>query len=231
MTSLANVVSLAALSPEIRPRERLATRGANELADAELLAILFGTGTRGASAVDVAGTLLHGLGGVVGLLSASCEELAAFPGIGLARATAIHAALELGRRAVAGRPARGRRLAGASEVWTLFHGRLSPLPVEEFWALALDVRHRVQSEHCLARGSLTGVEIHPRDVFRPLIRQAAAAVIFCHNHPSGDPEPSRADVELTARLREVGDLVGIPVLDHVVIGWEGYASLAERNWR
>jgi len=143
----------------------------------------------------------------------------------------VQAALELGRRAVASRPVRGQRLAGASEVWTYFRHRLSPLSVEEFWALGLDVRHRVQSESCLARGSLTGVEIHPRDVFRPLIRQATAAVIFCHNHPSGDPAPSRADLELTARLREVGDLCGIPVLDHVIVGWEGYASLAERNWR
>jgi len=109
--------------------------------------------------------------------------------------------------------------------------RLATSAVEEFWALALDVRHRIQSERCLARGSLTGVEVHPRDVFRPLIRSAAAAVIFCHNHPSGDPTPSRQDLELTARLREVGDLCGISVLDHIVVGWEGFSSLAERNWR
>jgi DNA repair protein RadC len=108
---------------------------------------------------------------------------------------------------------------------------LESRPVEEFWAIALDVRHRVIFDELLARGSLSGVEIHPRDVFRPLIRAGAAAVIFCHNHPSGDPAPSRADIELTQRLREVGDLCGIPVLDHVVVGSEGFASLAERNWR
>jgi DNA repair protein RadC len=156
---------------------------------------------------------------------------AGYVGIGAVRATLVLAALELGRRATAGRPIRGQRLAGASEVWTYFRGRLAPLSVEEFWAIGLDVRHRVQSETCLARGSLTGVEIHPRDVFRPLIRQGIAAVIFCHNHPSGDPAPSRADIELTSRLRDVGELVGIPVLDHVVVGWEGFVSLAERNWR
>jgi DNA repair protein RadC len=222
---------LADMNPDARPRERLAARGAAELRDTELVAILLGAGTRGASALDVAATLLRSAGGVAGLMSATCDELAVHAGVGPARATAIKAALELGRRATAARPLRGRRLAGASEVWTHFRARLAPLPVEEFWALGLDVRHRVQREHCLARGSLTGVEIHPRDVFRPLIRDATAAVIFCHNHPSGDPEPSRADLELTVRLREVGDLVGIPVLDHVVIGWEGYASLAERNWK
>lgn len=222
---------MAALEPEARPRERLAARGAEHLTDSELLAIMLGTGTRGASALDVARAVLRGVGGVPGLMAATRSELSAFPGIGPVRATVLMAAVELGRRALAGRLPRGQRVAGATEVWTYFRSRLAPLSVEEFWALGLDVRHRVQSEHCLARGSLTGVEIHPRDVFRPLIRQATAAVIFCHNHPSGDPSPSRADVELTARLREVGDLCGIPVLDHVIVGWEGYASLAERNWR
>ena len=225
------MTSIAALEPGARPRERLVARGAEQLTDGELLALVLGAGTRGASALDVAAAVLRGSGGVGGLLRATSSELAAFAGIGPVRATQVLAALELGRRAVAGRPERGQRVAGASEVWTYFRSRLAPLSVEEFWALGLDVRHRVQSEHCLARGSLTGVEIHPRDVFRPLIRQATAAVIFCHNHPSGDPAPSRADIELTARLRAVGDLCGIPVLDNVVVGWEGYASLAERNWR
>ena len=225
------MTTIAAMEPDTRPRERLTALGAGQLTDGELLAILFGTGTRGASAIDLAVTLLRGVGGLGGLLGATPHELAGFGGIGPARASLVAAALELGRRAFAGRPVRGQRLAGASEVWTYFRTRLAPLSVEEFWALSLDVRHRVQSEHCLARGSLTGVEIHPRDVFRPLIRQATAAVIFCHNHPSGDPAPSRADIELTARLREVGDLCGIPVLDHVVVGWDGYTSLAERNWR
>jgi DNA repair protein RadC len=225
------MTTIAAMEPDARPRERLTALGAGQLTDGELLAILFGTGTRGASAIELAVTLLRGVGGLGGLLEATPHELAGFGGIGPARASLVAAALELGRRANTCRPVRGQRLAGASEVWTYFRTRLAPLSVEEFWALSLDVRHRVQSEHCLARGSLTGVEIHPRDVFRPLIRQGTAAVIFCHNHPSGDPAPSRADIELTARLREVGDLCGIPVLDHVVVGWEGYASLAERNWR
>jgi DNA repair protein RadC len=222
---------MSALEPDARPRERLVARGAEQLTDGELLAIVLGAGTRGSSALEVAAAVLRGVGGLAGLARAAPNELEAFAGIGPVRVTLVLAALELGRRAVAGRPLRGQRLAGASEVWTFFRSRLAPLSVEEFWALGLDVRHRIQSEHCLARGSLTGVEIHPRDVFRPLIRQATAAVIFCHNHPSGDPAPSRADVELTARLREVGDLCGIPVLDHIIVGWEGYTSLAERNWR
>ena len=140
------------------------------------------------------------------------------------RATLVLAALELGRRAAAGRPIRGQRLAGASEVWTYFRGRLAPLSVEEFWAIGLDVRHRVQSETCLARGSLTGVEIHPRDVFRPLIRQGTAAVIFCHNHPSGDPAPSRADIELTAACARSAISSASPC--SITSSWDGKASSA-----
>jgi DNA repair protein RadC len=109
--------------------------------------------------------------------------------------------------------------------------RLAGLPAEEFWAIGLDARHRVVFDEMLARGSLTGVEIHPRDVFRRLIRSGVAAVIFTHNHPSGDPAPSRADLELTTRLREVGEVCGIPVLDHVVVGTDGFESLASRGWR
>jgi DNA repair protein RadC len=222
---------LASTLPEARPRERLAAVGAEHLADAELLAIVLGTGTRRLPVTEVAEGLLRAAGGLAGLSLAAELELRDQAGVGPVRAAVVLAALELGRRAAAARPARGQRLAGASDVWTYFRARLAPLRVEEFWAVALDVRHRVQGELCVARGSLTGVEVHPRDVFRPLIRAAAAAVIFCHNHPSGDPTPSRQDIELTGRLREVGELCGIPVVDHVVVGWEGYASLAERNWR
>jgi DNA repair protein RadC len=222
---------LATVPAEGRPRERLAAVGAEHLTDAELLAIVLGAGTRRAPVTVVAERLLRAAGGLAGLALAAELELRAHAGVGPVRAAVVLAALELGRRAAAARPARGQRLAGASDVWTYFRTRLAPLRIEEFWAVALDVRHRVQGELCVARGSLTGVEVHPRDVFRPLIRVAAAAVIFCHNHPSGDPTPSRQDVELTARLRDVGDLCGIPVVDHVVVGWEGYASLAERNWR
>jgi DNA repair protein RadC len=113
---------------------------------------------------------------------------------------------------------------------------LNPLPSlghvghEEFWTVALDARHRVVSERCLARGSLTGVEVHPREVFRPLLREAAAAVLLVHNHPSGDPTPSRQDIELTTRLRQTGDLCGVSVLDHLVVASEGYVSLADRGW-
>jgi DNA repair protein RadC len=174
--------------------------------------------------------LLSSTGNLPGLLGATHAELVA-AGLTPRKATRFRSAIELAQLGIGQRPIRGHRLAGASEVWVHMRALLQSRPVEEFWAIALDVRHRVVFDELLARGSLSGVEIHPRDVFRPLIRAGAAAVIFCHNHPSGDPSPSRADIELTHRLREVGDLCGIPVLDHVVVGSEGFASLAERNWR
>jgi DNA repair protein RadC len=224
------MTSLLSWIPDDRPRERLAARGADVLTDAELLGILLGSGRPGENVVELAARLLAHLGGVRELLDASADELCALPGIGPARAALLRAARELGRRAVGARPRRGRRLGTASEVWTHYRARLSALSVEEFWVLGVDARHRLQLESCVARGSLTGVEVHPREVFRPLIRAAAAAALFCHNHPSGDPTPSLQDIELTARLREVGELCGIAVLDHVIVAAEGFTSLADRGW-
>jgi DNA repair protein RadC len=222
--------ALLALASEDRPRERLRARGPAALSDAELLALLLGSGRQGQNALEIAQVLLGHLQDLRGLSEASEAELCRQQGVGPARAAVIQAALELGRRVTGLRPARGRHLGNAADVWTHYRARLASSPVEEFWMLALDVRHRVLFESCVARGSLTGVDVHPRDVFRTLIRAAAAAVIFCHNHPSGDPSPSRQDMELTARLRQVGELCGIGVLDHVVVASGGFVSLADRGW-
>jgi DNA repair protein RadC len=222
--------ALLALAPEDRPRERLLSRGPSSLSDAELLAILLGSGRQGQNVVEIAHDLLARAGDLRGLSESSEAELCALAGVGPARAAVIQAAIELGRRVTGSRPERGRFLGHAADVWTHYRARLGASPVEEFWMLALDVRHRVLLETCVARGSLTGVEVHPRDVFRILIRGAAASVIFCHNHPSGDPTPSRQDLELTTRLRQVGELCGITVLDHVVVASDGFVSLASRGW-
>jgi DNA repair protein RadC len=192
--------------------------------EVELLAEVLGCGTRRASAV------LAAAGGLRGLAYAREVDLCTI-GIRPERARLIRSAIELGRRTVGDAPQVRKRIGCASDVWQHLQARLSGLPVEEFWVLALDVRHRVLFDECGARGSLTGVEVHPRDVFRSLIRAGAAAAIFCHNHPSGDPSPSQQDLDLTFRLRDVGQLCGIAVLDHVVVAANGYVSLAERGWR
>ena len=173
---------------------------------------------------------LQSLGGIEAMAFASEAELRAVS-IPAGRAKLIHSAFELARMSMGARPRIGQRLRDSADVAAHLRARLCGLAVEEFWAIAVDVRHRVILDTMLARGNLTGVEVHPRDVFRALIKVGAAAVIFCHNHPSGDPEASRGDVELTARLRQVGDLCGIAVLDHVIVGAEGVVSLCERGWR
>lgn len=180
--------------------------------------------------VCTAQRLLRRLGGIQALCAAQEPELVA-AGIHATKARRLRLSITLARASIGSRPIRGQRLGGAADVWEHMRARLADRPTEEFWTIAVDVRHRVLVDEVLARGSLTGVEIHPRDVFRGLIKAGAAAVIFCHNHPSGDPTPSRADIELTVRLREVGDICGIVVLDHVIVAAEGYVSLAERNWR
>jgi len=221
---------LLSIAIEDRPRERLLAHGSFTLSDADLLAILLGSGRQGQNALELAQALLAKTGDLAGLRAASDLEIRGLPGLGPARTAIIQAAFELGRRAAGTRPIRGRQLGNATDVWTYYRARLATAQVEEFWIVALDVRHRVLFESCGARGSLTGVEVHPRDVFRMLIRQAAASVLFCHNHPSGDPTPSRQDLDLTKRLKNVGELCGINVIDHVIVAADGFVSLAERGY-
>ena len=220
---------LSARAHAERPRERLLLHGSSSLSDVDLLAVLLGSGRPGMDVLEFSRELLDRVGDLRGLGEAAEAELRGFPGIGPARAATIQAAFELGRRLAGSRPVRGQSLGNAAEVWTHYRARLAQSPVEEFWSLALDARNRFLFETCVARGSLTGVEVHPRDVFRALIRGGAASVVFCHNHPSGDSTPSQQDLELTARLRRVAELCGINLLDHVIVATDGYVSLASRG--
>jgi DNA repair protein RadC len=205
---------------------------AGQLSDAALLALVLGAGATHETAHAQARAVLAHFGDLTELGRAEPSELLSVPGLKAPRRAGplLAACLELGRRSAGRRPLPGQRLAAASEVYAHYRARFASASAEEFWVLGLDVRHRLIFETCIARGSLTGVEVHPREVYRPLIRGAAAAALFCHNHPSGDPTPSRQDLELTARLKDVGALCGITVLDHVVVAAEGYVSLAERGW-
>lgn len=208
-----------------RPRERLAALGAEALSDHELLALLLGGGR-----ADVAAhALLRRFGSLHGLDRAGLAELRAVPGLGLARAAALKAALTLGRRAVTRERTRGPRIRSAEDV----HARLSPVlrhhDREVFAVVLLDTRHRILSEVRVAEGGLTACAIHPREVFEPAIREGAAAIIFVHNHPSGDPTPSQEDLALTTRLCITADALGVRALDHVIIGDGGYVSLADRG--
>lgn len=210
-----------------RPRERLLSYGGDRVSTEELLAMVLGAGTQGRPALEVARQALTCVGGIAALARASPRELMTIPGIGAARASRVASAFHLGRRAMEPE-LYDRSVRSPDEVFQRLRCRMDGLSQEIFVVLALDVRNAVIDEIEVARGCLTGVEVHPREVFRPLIRMAAAAAVVAHNHPSGDPTPSPEDVFLTRRLREVGDIVGIPVLDHVVVGRGSYVSLAER---
>lgn len=212
-----------------RPRERLAAWGGDRLSSEELLAIVLGSGGPGRPVLAIARELLARAGGLMALARASPRELARVPGVGTAQAGRVAAAFHLGRRAVETAAASARAVMGPEDIHARLAPRMSGLAQEIFVVLALDVRNVVQGEIEVARGCLTGVDVHPREVFRPLVRRAAAAAVVAHNHPSGDPTPSDADVALTHRLRKAGELIGIPILDHIVIGRGAFVSMAERG--
>ncbi|HEY5920409.1 MAG TPA: DNA repair protein RadC [Kofleriaceae bacterium] len=209
-----------------RPRERLWTRGVTMIGDEELLSIVLGTGVRDHPALAVAGDLVKAAGGVAALSRASPRELSLVTGVGAARAARIAAAFELGRRAVASEHRR-TTLAEPDDVFRIISPCVAGLAQEVFFVLGVDIRNGLLDVVEIGRGSVHAVEVHPREVFRPLVRMAAAAGILVHNHPTGDPTPSIQDVELTRRLRAVGDVIGIPIIDHVVIGDGRFRSIAE----
>jgi DNA repair protein RadC len=216
-------------APE-RPRERLHADGAGALATRELLAILIGSGREGSSAVDVAGELLRmSDGSLRRLASAAPVELGRIGGVGPAVAARVSAALELGRRMAREGPLERTRISGPADVFERCAPALRDLPQEEFRVLLLNTQHAVVRELVITRGTLDSSVVHAREVFRAAVIECAAAVILVHNHPSGDPTPSPDDVQVTTQLAAAGRLLGIPVLDHVVIGDGRYASFVESN--
>jgi len=213
--------------PEDRPRERLARHGASALSNLELLALLVGSGSAEASAIDVAERLLGA--GVRGLAGRSLLELESERGVGRAKATRILAALELGARLASEPRLPAPTLRTPAESARYLLPRYGARAVETFGLLALDVRHRLKREAVISVGCLTSSLVHPREVFQEAVVARAAALILFHNHPSGDPEPSAEDVSLTRRLASAGSLMGIEVLDHIVLGAGRFVSLKERG--
>ena len=213
-----------------RPREKMLAQGAGVLSDAELLALFIGCGARGRSAVDLGREVLAAAGGLRALLDRGAPELARLPGLGPARACTLVAAMELGTRHLGQQLQRGEALADPAQAGAYFSRKLRALPQEVFACLFLDTRHRVIAYEELFRGTLDGSEVHPREVARRALQHNAAALIFGHNHPSGNPEPSAADRAVTARLKQALALVEVRVLDHFVVGDGAATSMAQRGW-
>ncbi len=218
---------LASVSEAERPRERLWSLGPAALTTAELLAILIGTGTEGRGVLDVAGRLLErGDGSLRRLVQRPRAELLRAEGIGPAKAARLLAAFELGSRLAREDRPPVHRVREPEDVVRLFGGRLRDLQVEEFHLLALDSQSQVLREVLVTRGLLNSSLVHPREVFRAAIAEAAAGIIVVHNHPSGDPTPSAEDRAVTQQLAAAGRLLDLPLYDHVIIAGDRFVSFA-----
>lgn len=214
--------------PTDRPRERLLGLGPNALTGAELLAILIGTGTSRGDALDVGRAVLALAGGSLrGLARRPVGELSAVSGMGVAKAARVAAALELGRRLTAEESEERPLVRAPADIHRWCGPALSDLVVEEFHVLTLDAQNRITRDVLVTRGTLTSSLVHPREVFRLAIAEAAAGVIVVHNHPSGNPLPSADDKSITRQLVEAGRLLDLPVYDHVIVGGKAYFSFAE----
>lgn len=217
------------LPEELLPRERLYQLGPEMLSNKEVLAILLRTGLKGENVLDFAERLLTEAGGLAGLARMSVHELTQLHGLGEAKAAELKAALELGRRSVSADPMTRPVINSPQDIAHLVMEEMRYLDREHFRIVSLSTKNHVLGISSISVGSLNSSLVHPRECFKEAIRRNSNAIILLHNHPSGDPTPSREDLEVTRRLADGGQILGIEVLDHVIIGDNRYISLKERG--
>jgi DNA repair protein RadC len=225
-------VCIKDMPESMRPREKLMLRGESTLSEAELLAIVLGGGTRNINAVDLATLLLSEYKNLRQLKEASLEELMEVKGIGPAKAVSIKAALELGRRAAIDAPTKMHIKSPEDAINAATGANMEEMRYfdrEHFRVMYLDRKGGLLVMEDVSVGGLHSSIVHPREVFKTAVKKSAASMILIHNHPSGDPTPSREDIDITNRLIEAGKLMGIEVLDHVIIGDNTYCSLKARG--
>ena len=216
------------LPKEERPRERLVKFGEQALSAQELLQLILGRGVAGESVAVTAQKLLAQFGSLQKLAEASIEELSSIKGIGLAKAAQIKATFEISRRLSTQTPSyKSKELTDPEKVYRLIKSKLKDYHKEHFYIIVLNSRGHSIAE--VSVGSLNASVVHPREVFAEAIRNKAASVIFAHNHPSGDPEPSEDDLEITKRLVESGKILGIEVLDHIIVAKDGFFSFKNKG--
>ncbi|QGQ95391.1 JAB domain-containing protein [Paenibacillus psychroresistens] len=213
-----------------RPRERMQLFGAQALSNAELLAILLRTGTFAESAVHLAQKVLIEAGSLRNLVDMSKDQLMMIKGIGPAKALQVQASIELGRRLARTSMSDTITIRSPQDVSTYLMEDLRYLQKEHFVCLFLNTKNHVIGQETLSMGSLNASIVHPREVFRAAIKRSSASIICVHNHPSGDPTPSPEDIQMTARLVEAGQIIGIEVLDHIILGDQNFVSLKEKGF-
>jgi DNA repair protein RadC len=211
------------------PRERARDAGLDVLSDAELLAIVISTGTRGRSATTLAEDLLEHFGGLDGLARAGVGSLTEADGMGMVKALRIAASLDIGRRLGARRSLERNRVGSSDDVAAFGQSILGGIEHEEMWLLALDGQNGVRAARRVAQGGLHGCSVTARDILRLAIREAASAFVLLHNHPSLDPTPSQADLRMTRAVVEAGDVVGVPLVDHVIVSGSKHTSFLDEG--
>ena len=214
---------------EERPREKLMAHGASGLSDAELLAILIRTGAGNITAVDVAKRLLIDYQSLDRLASRSIQDLRQFKGLGNAKSITLIAAFELGRRSASLQRPEKKQISSPEDIVRYYQPLMRDLKQEQFRIILLDSANHRLADQVITTGILNSSLVHPREVFRRAIAEPAASIILLHNHPSGNPEPSAEDIQITRQLVEASKIIGIPVHDHIIIALDSFTSFAERG--
>lgn len=228
MKAYGRKLSIKSWAEEDRPREKLITQGRRSLTDAELLAILIRSGSTTDSAVELCKQILHTCDNDLNKLSRiSVRELSSLKGMGQAKAMSIIAALELGRRRRDVPPSESTQVTTSIEVYEAINAKFKDLNHEEFWIVLLNRANRIKSLHLISKGGQAGTIADPKIIFNIALENHAASIILAHNHPSGNLAPSRADIELTKKLRAGGQFLDLPVLDHLIITDHGFMSFAD----
>ena len=221
---------IKAWAEEDRPREKLLLKGKHSLTDAELIAILIGTGNSGETAVDLARKILSGNSNDLNLLGKmNVQELQKYKGIGQAKAVTIVAAMELGRRRKESKEVKMEKLTNSLEAVNIMQPLLGDLMHEEFWIIFLNRANGIIGKQQISKGGMSGTVADPRMIFKAALDQKAASIILCHNHPSGNNQPSTADVQLTKNISEGGKVLEITVLDHIIVTQHGFYSFADEG--
>lgn len=218
-------LTIKELPPDERPREKLRLRGAGALTNAELLAIILNTGVRGATVIDVANRLLKEHDGLLGLVRTDFEDLCRAHGLGEAKAAKLKAMLELARRISATQPEERPQIRTPEDIYALVGAEMAALDQEQLRVLLLDTKNRLIRAVTVYQGSVNSAQVRVAEVFKDAVKFNAPGIVVVHNHPSGDPTPSSADITLTAELSRAGQILGIDVIDHLVVGQSRFRSL------
>lgn len=212
-----------------RPQEKLISFGAERLTDAELLAIVLRTGIKGENVITLSQRIICELGGLDGILNASLEDIKKIKGIKNSKGTRILAIVEIARRLKSLRNLEKKKVAKAEDLVDFLYPEMSSLNQEVLKLVVLNTKNEITRVKDVFKGSLNSAIVHPREIFNEALKSSAASIIICHNHPSGDPTPSKEDIMITKRLSSCGELLGINLTDHIIIGNNRYVSLREKG--